>query len=153
MGRHMHWAARSGMTRSKNLAVTCPIEGSVTKGSHQSAETQSKVNGPRWSLHRFSIVQNIASWMCMGLLHAVPSQQKRYNNRKHIFQKAMHNRKRQERRKIGPSKSRRPAPAAWEEIVSTAPQRPMIRFRPRQAYNAIAKPTAATAPVPSPPTT
>ena len=39
-------------------------------------------------------------------------------------------RKRQERRKIGPSSSSRPAPAAWEEMVSTAPQRPMMRFRP-----------------------
>ena len=40
--------------------------------------------------------------------------------------------KRQERRKIGPSNSKRSAPAAWEEMVSTAPHRPMIRFRPRR---------------------
>ena len=38
--------------------------------------------------------------------------------------------KQEDRRKIGPSRSRRPAPAACEEMVSTAPQRPMMRFRP-----------------------
>ena len=54
--------------------------------------------------------------------------------------------KRQERRKIGPSNSKRSAPAAWEEMVSTAPHRPMIRFRPRRGRRFLMMKWTATLP-------